>query len=319
MKFIVRFLDKHFPFMTPTFLTIGLLAGAYAGQFVGIVPFLFAIATFLSSLKIDLGTFVETVKKPKGILVVLFILRIIMPLVALIVGIIIFPNDVYTQTGLLLFALLPVAINSIIWTVISKGNIALSLSVLFIDTLMIPLILPLSVLFFTGESIEFDTWGLMRSLLFMVVIPSLLGMFVNQATKGEFTKKWNPHLTPIAKIFMLIVIFINGGNIRRHFPPINGRLLLIMFSISLLCVAGYLISWYIASKFKFDDQDVKAIVFTGGMRNMSTGLVIAVAHFPPAAAIPIVSGIFFQQMICACIAKLIEIHYDKKEKINQKK
>lgn len=298
--------------MTPTFLTLGLLMGMRVGQFVAIVPWLFALATFVGSLKIDFNAFITTVKRPKGMLVAMLILRVLMPVVALGFGRLLFPHDVYTQTGLLLFGLLPVAINSVLWTVITKGNVSLTLSVLLLDTMLIPIVLPFSVLLLTGASIELDTFGMMRSLLLMVVLPSLAGMTLNQITHGEFGRRWSVKVGPVAKICLLSVIFINGGNIRRYFPPFDFNLLLIMLSISLLAIIGYAISWLLATWLKFPDDDVKAIVFTGGMRNMSTGVVIAVAHFPAGAAVPIATGIFFQQIICAIIAKLIESHYDKK-------
>lgn len=312
MKTFVKYLDKYFPLLTPTFLTFGLLMGATVGQFVPWVPWLFAVATFVGSLKIDFNAFIDTLKHPKGMVVVMLILRIIMPVVSLGFGRLLFPHDIYTQTGLLLFGLLPVAINSVLWTVITKGNVSLTLSVLLLDTLLIPFVLPFSVLIFTGASIDLDTVGMMRSLLLMVVLPSVAGMTLNQVTKGEFGRQWSVKIGPVAKLCFLSVIFINGGNIRRYFPPLDGNLLLIMLSISLLAIIGYCISWFLAMLFKFPDADAKAVVFTGGMRNMSTGVVIAVAHFPPGVAVPIATGIFFQQIICAIIAKWIEQHYEKK-------
>jgi len=311
LKLIIRIFDKFFPFLAPVFLTLGLLLGSNVGQFVRIVPWLFALATFIGSLKIDFNAFLETVKKPKGILIVMLILRVLMPVISLIFGRIFFLNDVYTQTGLLLFGLLPVAINSVLWTVIIKGNVSLTLSVVLLDTVLAPLVLPLSLLLLTGASIDLDTIGMMRSLLFMVVLPSLAGMRLNKCTKGEFGKRWNVKLAPFAKISLLLVILINGGNIRRYFPPVNLRLMMIMACITFLAVLGYIISWRLAKWLKLPEADVKAVVFSGGMRNMSTGVVIAVAYFPAGAAIPIVTGIFFQQIVCAAIAKLIENYYEK--------
>lgn len=313
LKQFVKIFDRIFPFLTPVFLTLGLILGNDVGQFVGIVPWLFALATFIGSLKIDFDAFLETVKKPKGILIVMLILRILMPVIALLFGRLFFPNDVYTQTGLLLFGLLPVAINSVLWTVIIKGNVSLTLSVVLLDTVLAPLVLPLSILLLTGASIDLDTVGMMRSLLFMVVVPSLAGMTLNQLTKGAFGKKWSVKLAPFAKVSLLLVILINGGNIRRYFPPVDFRLLMIMFSITLLAIIGYVISWRLAKWLKLPEADVKAVVFSGGMRNMSTGVVIAVAYFPAGAAIPIVTGIFFQQIVCATIAKLIENYYEKRQ------
>ena len=289
------------------------MLGDAVGGYVGLVPWLFAVATFIGSLKIDFNAFLATIKRPKGILVVMLILRVIMPLVALGFGWLFFPGDVYTRTGLLLFGLLPIAINSVLWTVITKGNVSLTLSAVLLDTILTPVVLPFSILVLTGASIDFDTVGLMMSLLLMIVLPSLVGMSLNQLTKGEFGKQWSATLAPFAKIAFLAVIFINGGNIRRYFPPISWELLTIMLSITFLAVIGYVISWKLAKLLKLAEADVKAVVFSGGMRNMSTGVVIAVAYFPPRAAIPIVTGIFFQQIVCATIAKRLERYYQKQE------
>ena len=309
--FFVRLLDKYFPFMTPTFLILGLLLGTVVGRFVGVVPVFFAGTTFIGSLRIDFNAFLQTMKRPKGIFVVMLILRVLMPLLAFGFGLIFFPNDIYTRTGLLLFGLLPIAINSVLWTVIIKGNVALTLSIVLLDTILSPFVLPFSILIFTGANIDLDTFGIMRSLLLMVVLPSLIGMSLNQFSKGEFGQKWSTPLAPYAKILLLAVIMINGGSIRRYFPPIDLGLIGIMTSITILAIIGYILSWKLAKWFKLSEQDVKAVVFSGGMRNMSTGVVIAVAYFPPAAAIPIVTGIFFQQIVCATIAKLLERHYNK--------
>ena len=308
---IIRLLDKYFPVLTPSFLLLGLALGSSVGDFSGIVPVLFAGATFIGSLKIDFNAFLHTVKRPKGIIAAMLILRLLMPITALLFGRMVFPNDIYTQTGILLFGLLPIAISSVVWTSITKGNVSLTLSVLLLDTVLTPVMLPLSILVLTGANIEIDTFGMMQSLLFMVVIPSLLGMSLNQFSKGEFGQKWSGRLAPFAKILLLTVILINGGNIRQYFPPINLGLLGIMVSVAFLSVLGYLISWLLAKVLKLDEPNIKAVIFAGGMRNMSTGVVIAVAYFPPAAAIPIVTGIFFQQIVCATIAKLLERYYDR--------
>jgi len=309
----LKFLDKYFPFLIPLFLFLGLLLGDGVGQYVGVVMWLFAGTTFIGSLKIDFNAFLDTIKRPKGILVVMLILRVIMPMISLVFGRVFFPNDVYIQTGLLLFGLLPVAINSVLWTVITKGNVSLSLSIVLLDTILAPFILPFSILVLTGASIELDTVGMMKSLLLMVVVPSLVGMSLNQFTQGEISKKWSMRLAPFAKIALLLVILINGGNIRKYFPPVDLELLLIMVSITFLAIVGYMLSWKLAKWLNLSQGEVKAIVFSGGMRNMSTGVVIAVAYFPPRAAIPIVTGIFFQQIVCATIAKRLANYYELRQ------
>ena len=99
-----------------------------------LVPWFFSSVTFIGGLKMDFDSFSKTIAKPKPIIAAMFILRILMLLWALIFCLIVFPNDVYTQTGLLLFALIPVGVNSVVWTVIVKGNVTLSFSAILIDT-----------------------------------------------------------------------------------------------------------------------------------------------------------------------------------------
>lgn len=48
----------------------------------------------------------------------------------------------YTMTGFILAAAIPTGISSFVWVGIHKGNIALTLSVILIDTLLAPVAVP---------------------------------------------------------------------------------------------------------------------------------------------------------------------------------
>ena len=67
-----------------------------------------------------------------------------------------------------------------------------------------------------------------------------------------------------------------------------------MSSIAFLGASDYMIAWNVAKLLKLNPQDTKSVVFTGGMRNINMGIVIAVTHFPEAVAIPVVTGVLFQ-------------------------
>ena len=298
----------------PVWLLVGMFLGDLIIDFHGFIPWIFAIVTFIGALRIDFDSFTQTIRKPKSIILVMSILRILMPLWALLLGMIIFPGNIYTRTGLLLFALIPVGVNSVIWTVMYKGNISLTLSVVLLDTVLSPLVLPFSILLLTGASIELDTASMMLSLLQMIVIPSIIGMAINQLTKGELPKKWNAKLAPFSKIGMLVVVMINGAVVSDYFTAIDLHLVMIMGSIILLALSGYTMAWNLAKLLKLSEADTKAAVFSGGARNVSTGVVIAVAYFPVAVAIPVVIGILFQQLVCATVAKLLEKYFDKEER-----
>ena len=313
LKALIKLIDKNFPFLVPIWLLLGMFLGDLIVDFHALIPFIFAIVTFIGALRIDFDSFKQTIRKPKPIILVMLVLRILMPLWALLLGIIIFPDNLYTRTGLLLFALIPVGVNSVIWTVMYKGNISLTLSVVLLDTVLSPVVLPFSVLLLTGASIELNTTSMMLSLLQMIVIPSIIGMAINQLTKGELPKKWNAKLSPVSKLGLLVVVMINGAVVGDYFAIIDLHLVMIMGSIILLALSGYTMAWNLAKLLKLSEADMKAAIFSGGSRNVSTGVVIAVAYFSAAVAIPVVVGILFQQLVCATVAKILERYYDKRD------
>jgi len=314
MNALNKKLDKFFPFSIPAVIILGIFIGEPLTNLSAAVPYLFALVTFLGALKMSFGDMKATLRRPKPILLMLLILRLLMPLWALAVGYFLFPADELTRTGLLLFALIPVGINSALWTSLFGGNMALSLSVIIIDTLLSPFILPLSLLLFTGTSIEMDVLGMMGSLLGMIVIPSIGGMLANGFLKGELPKGLAPKFGIASKLGMVLIVLINGGNVASHFQVMDGMLLRIMAAIILLAVSAYSMSWFLAGAGKFNEADTVSIVFGGGMRNVSTGMVLAVAYFPVAVAVPIVASLLFQQMICAIFGQLMKVNQSRKAK-----
>jgi predicted Na+-dependent transporter len=55
----------------------------------------------------------------------------------------------------------------------------------------------------------------------------------------------------------------------------------------------------VSRRFRFSYEDSVAVQFNSGMRNLSAGAVIAVKYFPPAVALPVISGMLFQQILAA--------------------
>lgn len=305
-------LDKLFPFLVPGGLILGILLGGRIASLSDLVPWIFGGVTFIGSLKMSFHSFKETIMNPVSIGLPLMVLRIIMPICALIMGFLVFQDD-YTRMGLLLFGVIPTGINSAVWALMYKGNISLTLSVILIDTLLAPFVVPFSLTLLAGANVELDAVSMMISLTQMVVIPSLLGMSVNYLTKGEVNRTWGKKLLPLSKIGLFIVILINGSTVSPHLQTLDLHFIKIMVAVFVLAVAGFSFSWAIAKFMKKSREDTVAIVFAGGMRNNSTGIVIALAYFPSEVAIPVIVGTLFQQTVCAIFGSLMERSYKDAE------
>jgi len=55
----------------------------------------------------------------------------------------------------------------------------------------------------------------------------------------------------------------------------------------------------VARSFRYSYEDSVAVQFNSGMRNLSAGAVIAIKYFPSAVAIPVITGMLFQQILAA--------------------
>lgn len=235
-----------------------------------------------------------------------------MPLWAWAVGHIAFSGDVYTITGLILGMVIPTGITSFIWVSIYKGNIPLVLSIILIDTLLSPILVPFSLSLFVGQRVELDFISIMKGLLGMIVIPSVIGMLLNQVTKGKINDHLGTRLAPFSKMSIGIVVMLNGSVVAPYLKNINLKLVSITLTVFFIALTGYLFSFLLGRLMKRDRDTVVTLTFSGGMRNISAGAVLAVSFFPAAVAVPVVLGMLFQQVLASTSGHFLDRFYNKK-------
>jgi len=308
-------LERIMPLITPVGVLTGVIFSVHLKDFSYLIPWLFAFMTFAGSLSSNFRSLKEVIVHPLPILIALFILHILMPLWAWGVGHVVFSGDIYTITGLVLGMVIPTGVTSFMWVAIYKGNIPLVLSIILIDTLLSPIIVPFSLSLFLGEKVEMDFINIMKGLLEMVVIPSLVGMYLNQATKGKIKDQLGARLAPFSKFSLGFVVMLNGAVVAPYLININLKLLSITLVVFLIALTGYLFSFLIGVFIKGGRDNIISLTFTGGMRNISAGAVIAVSYFPAAVAVPVVVGMLFQQILASLNGHFLNKYYNKKVEI----
>jgi len=292
-------LEKIMPLLTPTAIALGVLFSSRLSPYEDLVPWIFAAMTFIGSLKSSFADIGRELYRPQKLLALMLILHVVMPCVGWTAGRLFFPGDPLTITGYVLLFVIPTGVVSVVWVTIYRGNLALTLSLILIDTLLSPFIVPASLYVMMGETVEVRVWAMMKGLLWMVVIPSLAGMLANQWTRGKAGKTWSPPLAPLVKIGLFAVVAINGSAIAPYFKQVNGHLAAVVAVTLGTVIIGYLIGWGCSSAFRWSRADSVAMQFNSGMRNLSAGAVLAVQYFPPAVSLPVISGMLFQQMLAA--------------------
>ncbi|WP_026573086.1 bile acid:sodium symporter family protein [Bacillus sp. UNC438CL73TsuS30] len=305
-------LEKTLPLITPISVILGVILSVYLKDFSYLVPWLFAFMTFSGSLSSNFKSLTEVITHPFPVFLAMCILHVFMPLWAWGVGHVAFYGDDFTITGLILAMVIPTGVTSFIWVSIYKGNIPLTLSIILVDTLLSPLIVPYSISLFMGQKINMDFINIMKGLFGMVVIPSLIGMFLNQLTKGRIKEQLGSKLAPFSKICMGVVVMLNGSVVAPYLRHLHLKLVLITLVVFFIALTGYLFSFFLGRLIKSDRDTVITLTFTGGMRNISAGAVIAVSYFPAAVAVPVVVGMLFQQILASLNGHFLNKYYDRK-------
>jgi predicted Na+-dependent transporter len=316
---INRRLEKMMPFITPASVILGVIFSAYIKDFSFLIPWLFAFMTFEGSLGMNFKALKGAITHPFPVFITLVFLHILMPLWAWTVGHLTFNGDTLTITGIILGTVIPTGITSFIWVAMKKGHTALTLTLILIDSILSPFVVPFSLSLLVGEKIELDVSSMMISLLFMIVLPSIAGMLLNELTKGKIKDVWKPRLSPISKVFLGMVVMLNGAVVAPYLIEIHIKLLFIILVVFFIAVTGYGAAFLLAKWLKFDRDTTIAITFIGGMRNISAGTVIAVSFFPPAAIVPVVVGMLFQQSLASLYGGFLDRHYHKKAQTHSDK
>ena len=292
------FIQKWIALLTPLSLIIGVLLGEMGTHFLFLIPWFFAFMTFTGALGMDFKDFRMVVKYPGAILLSILFLHILMPVWGYVLATVLL-DDALLTIGFTLAVAVPTGVTSIIWVTITRGNLPLALSIVLLDTLLAPLILPLILVVVAGTAVTIDSASLIMGLLWMIVLPTLVGILMNEVTRGKVKDTWGGRLAPFSKISLLLIIMINGSVIAPYLQnfswEIIGILLLVLF-ITLSAYAFALITGHYLLK---EPSIVTTFTYNVGMRNISVGVVIATAYFPPKVAMPVVFCMLFQQLIAS--------------------
>jgi len=301
---INRCLDRLIPITTPLAVALGLFLPDVFIHLRPLVIWLFGVMTFSGALKLTASEIGTAVRSPIPILLFFITSHVLMPLAALFSSSLFFDNTDLITGFVLLFAG-PTAVSGFIWITIFKGDKALALSLILLDTLLAPFVVPATISVLMGAKVTMNMSGIAVSLLFMVVIPTIIAVALNETSRGKIPEVICPALNPLAKICLILVIAANSSvvapNIRFSDPLIWKTALLCV----VLTIAGFLLAKLNGMAGKCGAEKSAALVIAGGLRNNSAVMTIAVTFFPEAAVLPTILSIVFQQMIAAVMGRVL--------------
>lgn len=211
-----KVIGARMPFIVPLCVTAGVLFPGVFGPIETVVPFLFAFMTFQGSLNNTFRQLAETVRHPLPLLVILGVTLVFMPVVAFGMASILFAGDTQIITGVLLEYSVPIGIVSFMWVGMFSGNTALGLSAILVSTVLSPFSIPFTLSVLMGATIQMDTIGMMVNMVFMIALPALAGMAVNDLSRGWGHEKLSPVIDPLCKVLLVVIITANSTELSEY-------------------------------------------------------------------------------------------------------
>ena len=188
-------------------------------------------------------------------------------------------------TGLILVGCCPGGVSSNIMSFLCKGDVAFSVGMTTLSTLIAPLATPLLMLWLAGENVDIDAVGMFKSILIVTLLPVALGYAMNRVLGGRAGYRDTLKLMPgIAVIGLACIV---GGVVSAHGKAMVESGMLIFAAVFLHNSIGYLLGYLAGAAARFSKPKRRTISIEIGMQNAGLATVLAGRHFPamPEAAI----------------------------------
>ena len=304
MQKFLRFVDAHLPWFVLLVVVLGLTFSEAFSALNGFLAFFMALMTFVSTLGNGFRDLAGAFRRPVPVVAALLILHILMPALTLFLGNLLFPESPLFTTGLVLEYAIPTAVASLMWVGICQADMPTAISIVLLDTLLSPIVIPATLKVLLGSVVELDSLGMLKDLLWMVAIPAVAAMALYQV-RPETARAIKPTLLPFSRLAMFLLIACNAAGCAPFLADLNATLVKVMVVVFLLCLAGFLSGYWAAKALGLPYPTRLTLCFCAGMRNISAGAVLASQYFPAEVLFPVAFSPIFLQLTTSVVAKIL--------------
>ena len=244
-----------------------------------IVPLL-TIIMLAMGLTLTPKDFANVSKNIKAVSVGVILQFTVMPIVALIIATLM-NFDTNLTVGLVLVGAVAGGTSSNVMCFLAKGDVALSISMTAISTLLSVIFTPLLVELLAGKSIDIPVMGMIISLIKIVLVPVVLGIVLNTLLHKPI-QKIAPALPLISMAAIVIIIAIVVALNAEKLVEVGS---MVAIAVILHNSFGLLAGYWITKKLGFEEKVCRTIAFEVGLQNSGLATALAMKFFAPTAAI----------------------------------
>ena len=245
-----------------------------------IVPLL-ALVMFMMGLTLSGVDFLRISRDPRPVFVGVVLQFVLMPVLALTLATMLQMSNQLTA-GMVLVGSCAGGTASNVISYLAKGDVALSISMTLTSTLIGVVATPFLCSFYLSETVSVDTFGMLLSILQIVLVPVLLGVLLNHYA-GNIVMRVEALLPSLSITIILLIIAIIVALNSGQLLEVGLLTLLAVMLHNLLGLSG---GFYISRLFGFDLKQSHTIAIEVGMQNSGLGVALALQFFSATAALP---------------------------------
>ncbi len=225
--------------------------------------------------------FVKVWHYRKVVCVGITIQYLIMPFTAWLISLIFGLSEALT-IGMMLVGATAGGTASNVMAYLAKGDLALSVSMTMISTLLASVMLPLITFIYLGQSVDVPVKSMLTTLIQVIVLPIAIGMTLNHFFHRQLTflLAWFPRFSmAVILLIIAIVVGLNHQNLSILAYPVLG-------AVILHNVIGLSSGYWLTKKLGYDSIIARTVAIEVGMQNSGLSVALALKYFTPASALP---------------------------------
>jgi len=248
-----------------------------------VINYLLGVVMFGMGLTLNLQDFKIVFSRPKDVIIGCLAQFTIMPLLAWGLARA-FQLDEALALGVVLVGCCPGGTASNVITYLAKGDLALSVGMTGVSTLLAPLLTPLLTWALAGKSVNVDVVGMLLSIVWVVILPIAVGLIVKWLWP-KFTEQATDYLPAFSSVAItFIVAIVIAANANKLMA--GGLIIMLVVMLHNLCGLGF--GYLIGRLLILSEPKKRAISIEVGMQNSGLASSLATIHFAayPLATIP---------------------------------
>ncbi|HIF9092015.1 TPA: bile acid:sodium symporter family protein [Photobacterium damselae] len=270
-----------------------------------LLPITLAIVMLGMGLGLKRADFSRVITQPKSSIIGLCLQIFMLPTLALVL-IQLLPLSSTAAAGLFLVSLCPGGATSNLFSLIAKGDVALSITLTAVISLLSPFLLPLVFITYLDihgsqlEQFQLPIDLAIKQLIAVTVLPISLGMIITKwlPKQSQLIQPMVKKISTIAMLLIILALLITNQKIFDHFISIEGIAVLLLSSCSLF------LAYFIAGKIKVSQQAQRTIAIEVGVQNAGTAMMVtlSIMHQPQLAVVPLMYGLLMNIPACLFVA-----------------